>query len=56
MGGREERRGEERGGGVWDENRGCERHDILSWPQILQNLALCKTLSADPSPKRQETV
>lgn len=34
---------------VWEENRGCERHDILSWPQILQNLTLWKkTLPADP--------
>lgn len=33
---------------VWEENRGCERHDILSWPQILQNLTLRKTLPADP--------
>lgn len=36
--------GVEGGGGqgvlvsVWEENRGCERHDILSWLLILQNL------------------
>lgn len=29
---------------VWEENRGCERHDILSWPPILQNLTLGEKL------------
>lgn len=41
---------------VWEENRGCERHDILSWPQILQNLTLWKNFACRSLSKHEKPV
>lgn len=41
---------------VWEENRGCERHDILSWPQILQNLTLRENFACRSPFKHEKPV